>query len=740
MKRILFLLTLCLTGWATTSHAQDAQRQAIQAICQPGSTVGWMELKEEVNLSHEAFFKEAKTALQLADHDEFILKKSNTDDLGISHFRYEQFAHGYRVHGAEYFLHELDERVYVANGKLATNLENPELVTMTEEEALARALKAVPSQKYHWHNHRLEKLHREKCNDPHATFFPEGELIWLRRNAGGDFTADNLRLAWVFKIHTTDGHSSKVFLDAYTGDFIKRFALDHDCDPGTGQTIFNGNVNINTSMDGDNFILLDDCQDVEIHLLDADDSTVGSATNEFVDADNVWNNQPGAVQTFFGLRQTWQFFANAPYNRDSYDDAGSDLIAHNAPNFNNARWSSGSEIMIFGDANTANLNDDLNTVDIVGHEFVHGVTQFSADLEYELESGALNESFSDIFGEMVELFTFGTNDWQMGGERGAIRNFIDPSLNNQPATYGDNDPNWFNLDGCVPDCSAGGNDCCGVHINSGVQNFWFYLLSVGGEGVNANGDYYFVEGIGTASASQIAYRNLTTYLGINSNFADAKDGAIQSAEDLFGSCSNEVLQCARAWNAVGVYASDVLGYDILVNCTALDLIHNAGIELNYVAFNDIQSDCDILPNGTHVDFQAGHAVILRPGFESGDDFRAHIESCTDAMGLGSRSSNGESAYTPPVYTKREKELKITAFPSPFTNRLWVNYHLPNESLVSLGLYDVRGNLIRSITNEQTQTKGEHRLDLDMEDLSPGIYVLRALLGEEVKTIRLVKAR
>ena len=92
------------------------------------------------------------------------------------------------------------------------------------------------------------------------------------------------------------------------------------------------------------------------------------------------------------------------------------------------------------------------------------------------------------------------------------------------------------------------------HTNSGVQNFWFYLLSVGGSGVNDNGDPYSVTGIGISDAEKIAYRNLTVYLTPTSNFHNSRAGSINAAEDLFGLGSQQYFSVIDAWNAVGVYS------------------------------------------------------------------------------------------------------------------------------------------------------------------------------------------
>jgi len=148
----------------------------------------------------------------------------------------------------------------------------------------------------------------------------------------------------------------------------------------------------------------------------------------------------------------------------------------------------------------------------------------------------------------------GSTDWIFGDKvsptNNGLRNLSKPKdetmKTQQPDTYlGEN---WI-----VPSSVCiKNNDYCGVHRNSGVQNYWFYLLAEGGTGTNDNGFNYNVLGIGKTKAAQIAYRNLTTYLIPSSNYIDARQGSIQAAIDLFGANSIEEKQTRAAWRAVGV--------------------------------------------------------------------------------------------------------------------------------------------------------------------------------------------
>jgi len=206
--------------------------------------------------------------------------------------------------------------------------------------------------------------------------------------------------------------------------------------------------------------------------------------------------------------------------------------------------------MTYGDGDGVNFTP-LVCLDVVGHEITHGVTQYSANLRYLGESGALNESFSDIFGNEVEFAKegvpgSGTGNWRMGEDITpsglGIRNMQNPNEFNDPDTY--LGTYWV---------TTGSGDAGGVHTNSGVQNFWFYLLCEGGSGTNDHGNAYNVSAIGFTKAAAIAYRNLTVYLTPSSNYYAARVGAINSATDLYGPGSPEVQVVMDAWYAVGVY-------------------------------------------------------------------------------------------------------------------------------------------------------------------------------------------
>jgi Zn-dependent metalloprotease len=216
---------------------------------------------------------------------------------------------------------------------------------------------------------------------------------------------------------------------------------------------------------------------------------------------------------------THNYYYNT-HGRKSYDDQGATIVStvHYGSNYNNAFWN-GSQ-MVYGDG--------FPVKDVVAHELTHAVTEHSANLEYRWQSGALNESFSDVFGAMVDR-----DDWLMGEDlppdvlagRDAIRDLSDPSRFGQP----DHTDDW------VSTCS----DNEGVHTNSGITNKAYYNIATD-------------VAVGKEGAERIFYRALTIYLHPTSSLEDARAAALQSAQDLYPDNSDIYDAVENGFNAVGL--------------------------------------------------------------------------------------------------------------------------------------------------------------------------------------------
>jgi len=209
--------------------------------------------------------------------------------------------------------------------------------------------------------------------------------------------------------------------------------------------------------------------------------------------------------------------------------------------------------MTYGDGNGTSFSP-LVTLDIAGHEMTHGVTQYSANLTYSNESGALNESMSDVFGAMVELYARGGvidgDTWKIGEQAytpatpgDALRYMDNPHLKSGGGYTADDDPDHYS------ERYTGTADSGGVHINSGIGNHAFYLAAAGGTHHRSG---VTVTSIGTTDAAKIWYRALTSYMTSGTNFAGARTAMLSAATDLFGASSAQYNTIATTWCAVGV--------------------------------------------------------------------------------------------------------------------------------------------------------------------------------------------
>ena len=266
-----------------------------------------------------------------------------------------------------------------------------------------------------------------------------------------------------------------------------------------------------------------------------------------------------ALDAHWGIARTYDYYAEK-FNRNSYDNQGGRIINYINGVFpmmgsqnNAAALQSPYNVMVYG------LGDGINThpfsaLDVTGHEYTHLVISNNGNggLRYRGESGALNESFADMFGVSIVFYAKPeAANWRIGDEvyigNGYMRSMSNPKSVYNPSTY--KGQYWVST--ANPNQN---NDNGGVHNNSSVPNYWYYLLAEGGSGTNDNGYSYNFTGIGLENAEKIAYRTLTEYLTYNATFEDAFAGSLQAAIDLFGADTTaaEYVTVKNAWYAVGM--------------------------------------------------------------------------------------------------------------------------------------------------------------------------------------------
>ena len=235
----------------------------------------------------------------------------------------------------------------------------------------------------------------------------------------------------------------------------------------------------------------------------------------------AWNNS-GLVYDYF----------KTAHNRDSIDGRGMRL--NSAVNFGqqfaNAAWVNNKSLMIYGMGDGVETNDFAVSLDVAAHELTHGITSRTSGLQYVDESGALNESYSDVFGKIVAFKNGKANDWKLGKELfkdgvSSIRDMENPEV-----------AHYKNYKYKGQPCSRL-NDFCGVHSNSGIPNKAAVLLS---------------KKIGLDKLGKIYYLTLTQLLKTGSNFKEARAQTIAACGTLYGAASVDCRAIADAFNAVGI--------------------------------------------------------------------------------------------------------------------------------------------------------------------------------------------
>ena len=263
------------------------------------------------------------------------------------------------------------------------------------------------------------------------------------------------------------------------------------------------------------------------------------------------SSDPAVNEAYEGSGFTHDLYSNI-YGRNSIDNNGLklDSSVHYQKGYDNAFWD--GKQMVYGDG-----DEDLPasqrlfyrftiSLDVIGHELTHGVTQYEANLDYSNQPGALNESISDVFGSLVKQYqlqqTADQADWIIGAGlftpnvRGVgIRSMKAPGSAYDDPVLGQ-DPQPAHMDHYVNTTSDSG----GVHINSGIPNHAFYVVA------------REIGGYAWEKAGAIWYKALTEKLKTNSNFTDAANLTYQAAADLYGSGSLEQKAVQSGWAAVGI--------------------------------------------------------------------------------------------------------------------------------------------------------------------------------------------
>jgi Zn-dependent metalloprotease len=388
---------------------------------------------------------------------------------------------------------------------------------------------------------------------------------------------DSYELAYLVKTRMLNNGIAVLFdsiISAKDGRLLQRINAKHSL-VGTGYSQYNGTVPVNTTLSGGTYSMLDATRGTGgtyggLAITNANHGT--TAGSIYTNTSNTWgdgtqynggstinaNGQTAAVNALWGAMNTYDTMKNVlGWQSLNGQNTAFYIAVHVNNNYDNAYYSDSCKCMFIGDGSSFY---NLGSIDVIGHEMGHGITAATSNLTYAAESGGLNESNSDITGEMVEAYARnggtgtivpGGNDWEVGLE--IAKNGVALRHMRKPSQDGGSADAWSstikNLD---------------VHYNSGPNNRMFYFLSQGSNSTVGNVSYsaylnkapLAMTGIGNDKAFRIWFKALTTKFTASTNYADARNKVVTSAQELYGVGSAEDIAVQRAYAAINV-GSDV---------------------------------------------------------------------------------------------------------------------------------------------------------------------------------------
>lgn len=477
----------------------------------------------------------------MANADDLAVLRVSVDDLDTTHIRLQQTLQGVPVFGAQAILHtDAGGATLPPTDDLLDDVDVDTIPGLDAEDAVAQVVDGGAG----WAAQRREPL----------------ADLWVLRRADGDHLTWRVRL-W----QTGDGGPSMPvrFIDAHSGEAVWQYdnLQTSGSATGSGTTDFYGSVSFKTYQSGSSYYLEDTTRKLGTYSFNHGTSSLSYLT----DSDDSWTSstQHEGVDAMYAATKAWDYYsttfgrsgmdgANGPGYVTSITGAGSVLtlgVKYDV-DYVNAYWDGAMIVVGSGDGTESNA---LTTLDILGHELTHAVSDTEVGFTYANESGAVDEALSDIFGSQVERYTLGesTNTWMMGEATWT------------PSTAGDalrymNNPT---ADGVSYDYYSerytGSTDNGGVHTNSGIANLAFYLLAAGGSHPRHGG--VVVSGIGADAAAAIWYRAMTTYMTASTTFSSARTATLSAASDLYGATSSQYAAVQNAWYDVGVGAAAASG-------------------------------------------------------------------------------------------------------------------------------------------------------------------------------------
>ncbi len=519
-----FVLGTSLVSGGTLANAEDSSGIKNKGASSEFITENLKGSKIKSDKAVKEFFKQKRQEFNFNPNKDLNLVKKEKDEVGMTHYTYQRTVGNVPIANAKVMVHtNSNGAVTAVNGEF--HEDAPEKVKQLKE------LNHKESINLAW-NHidvtreEADKVQKSKLGKDFETLTENSNLVVHHQD--GEYT-----LAYHVELQFSQPYPAnwQIYINAENGEVLKAANVVHEAS-GTGTGVLGDSKTLNTYAYNNTYYLFDTTKPMNgvIETFDNYGGQYSSLPGYYVtDSGNTFysERQKAAVDAHYYAGEVFDYYYDT-FGRVSYDNQGADIrsTVHYGSNYNNAAWTGNQ--MIYGDGDGSTFTYLSGADDIVAHELTHAVTDTTAELVYENQSGALNESFSDVFGFFVD-----SEDWLMGedvytpGTSGdALRSLSNPNAYNQP----DHMDEYRNL----PNTESG--DWGGVHINSGIPN---------------KAAYYTINSIGISKAEDIYYRALTVYLTPSSNFSNARQALIQSAQDLYGSQAANAV--SNAWSNVGLY-------------------------------------------------------------------------------------------------------------------------------------------------------------------------------------------
>ncbi len=512
------------------------------------AALGKPGLKPSIQEQAEAFLDREKELLRLRDPiNELRLKEDREDSDGSRHLVFERYQQGIPIWANELILH-FDSRgnLYACNGRYAPSLdlENPSSVPITQSQAQLIAETDLGIQNSMNNSDQWPGGDREK---------PAPTLCWWQNPSSRHYF-----LVWFLQPSKGLLEQWNYFIDARSGEILAKYNQTRRDGPtsGYGTDLLNQSRALNVYQYQGAYYLLNASKPMwQTQQSDLLNDPKGGLL--VLDARNVDADQ-AVIYHVTSLNNTWSdaasvsigYFTSLVYDyyyqthgRNSIDNQGMSMVSvihltENGESMANAFWN--GSLLVFGDGGDY-FHPLARGLDVVAHEITHGVVQHTVGLEYQFQSGALDEAFADWGGAMCDR-----EDWYVGEDvvkpayfpNGIpMRDMSNP--HNQSAT---GSANWLPAHMSEFQTMALEDDNGGVHINVGIINKATYLIG---------------EALGKNKLEQIYYRVLSArYLSRLSQFIDMRLACLQAAGDLFGAQSAEVSSVGQAFDQVGITGSE----------------------------------------------------------------------------------------------------------------------------------------------------------------------------------------